>query len=397
MKNDSNCCVITGYGACVPAGGDSQSYWDAICNNKQFFTKKRLFGSEFPAQVVAVIDNSSVKHGLSKRQIKKLDRFTILAIAATRQALTMSNLPNDSQSLSHYGIVLGNNTGGWGFVEPQMGPLYAEGMDTISPYVATAWFPTAPQGEISILFGFGGYSKTFSAENISAGFAFEHAINLLQEGVLNMCLAGGTEAPVTQLVYNACMEAGLLSENGKYLPYTKQAHGTVLAEAAALFVLESREMAEKRGAEVHASIHGIGKGSTLEISMNECLISSKKIAKEIDYIILNASGFFDPDMNEYFAIAQVFNDNPEILMSAPKSKYGNILGANMAVDLLTACLALEKQMIPPSYSSNIPILQPTVGKHVVGKPKAARIRHVMINGRDNYGQCISLLVSKEYY
>ncbi|MEK8015994.1 MAG: beta-ketoacyl synthase N-terminal-like domain-containing protein, partial [Candidatus Parabeggiatoa sp.] len=265
MKDYSNC-VITGYGVCVPAGCDSPTYWNTISNNKQVFTKKSLFGSTFADQVVAVIDDADVKHGLSKRQTKKLDRFTILAIAAARQALAMSHLPNDPKTLAHCGIMLGNNTGGWGFVEPQMGPLYAEGMDTISPYVATAWFPTATQGEISILFGLGGYSKTFSAENISAGFAFEHAISLLQEGVLNTCLVGGTEAPVTQLVYNACMSASLLSEEGEYRPYTNEAQGTVLGEGSALFVLETRDMANRRGAKVQASFEGIGKGSTLEIS-----------------------------------------------------------------------------------------------------------------------------------
>lgn len=121
----------------------------------------------------------------------------------------------------------------------------------------------------------------------------------------------------------------------------------------------------------------------------------QKRAKDIDYIILDARGIFDQDMDEYAAIAQLFNDNPEVLMSAPKSKYGNLIGASMAVDILTGCQALEKQIVPPTYCpNNIPVIKPAIGQHVVDNPKAARIRNVMINGRDNYGQSISLLISK---
>jgi 3-oxoacyl-(acyl-carrier-protein) synthase len=387
--------VITGYGVCVANGSNPAAYWKMLSQNKQAFTKKNLFGPNFPAQTVAMINDDDIEHGLTRRQTKRLDRFTILAMAATRQAFNRSQFPTDNKELlDRFGIFLGNNTGGWGFVEPQMAPLYAESMNTLSPYVATAWFPTAVQGEVSILFGLGGYSKTYSAENISAGFAFEHALELLQDGVVTSCLVGGAEAPITQLVYNACMGAGLLSESGEYQPYTEQAQGSVLGEGVALFVIESQDQAKQRGAKIRATIEGIGKGATFEESIGNCLANADKIAQHIDYIILSARATVTDDQQEYAAIARIFKDHPHTLMSAPKSKYGNLIGASMAIDVVTACLALEKQTVPPTYSAaTASVIQPKIGEHVIISPKAAKINNIIVNGQDNYGQCMSLLVS----
>ncbi|OQW92005.1 MAG: hypothetical protein BWK78_02960 [Thiotrichaceae bacterium IS1] len=386
--------AITGYGVCVAKGGNPEAYWKMLLNNEPVFTNKNLFGPAFPAQTVAVINNEDIKHGLTKRQLKKLDRFSILAMAATRQALQMSQFPLDNEERrEHCGVLLGNNTGGWGFVEPQMAALYASDMNTLSPYVATAWFPTAVQGEVSILFGLRGHSKTYSAENISAGFAFEQALELLQEGILSSCLVGGAEAPVTQLVYNACMAAGLLSETGEYQPYTEQAEGSLLGEGAALFMVESKAQARQHGAKMYATLEGVGKGATFAESMSNCLAQAQKMATDIDYIILSARATVAEDQQEYAAITQLFKDHPGILMSAPKSKYGNLIGASMAVDVVTACLALEKQVVPPTYSPTSSVIQPSIGEHVVINPKSAKINTIIVNGQDNYGQCLSLLIS----
>lgn len=386
--------TITGYGICVAKGGNRADFWELLCRNETAFSDYHLFGPDHPPQTVAKINNQDIQHGLTKRQLKKLDRFTILGIAATRQVLQTSQFPLENEELrSQCGILLGNNTGGWGFVEPQMAPLYVSGMETLSPYVATAWFPTAVQGEVSILFGLGGHSKTYSAENISVGFAFEQALELLQEGVLSSCLVGGSEAPITQLVYNACMSSGLLSETGEYEPYTSQAQGSLLGEGAALFMLESKAQAKQRGATIGATIEGIGKGTNFVESMRNSLAQAQKVAKDIDYIILSARGTMPEDQEEYAAIAQVFADHPQILMSAPKTKYGNLLGASMAIDTVTACLALEKQMVPPTYASKSTILPPPVGQHVVDVPKSAPLNNILINGQDNYGQCLTLLIS----
>lgn len=392
MAQNVNEYVISGYGVCLPKAPNSDAFWTLLTGQETAFVEKPLFGSDFPPQTLAAVEE--IPHGLTKRQIKKLDRFTLLSVAAMRQTFEMSHLPlDDTEFLDQCGILLGNNTGGWTFVEPQMGPLYAEHMTTLSPYVATAWFPTAVQGEISIPFKLGGYSKTFAAETLSAGFAFEHAAAMLDSGVLTSALVGGVEAPLTQLVYNACMESGLLSEQGTYRPYSSQAEGALLGEGAALFILEPENSARQRGAQVHARFSAVGKGGSFSQAMRACLHRGGKSARDIQYIMLSGRAEAESDQQEYAAISDVFAAHPEVLMSAPKAKYGNLLGADMAANIAAACLALAHQTVPPTCSDTQAIIPPSLGRHVTGAPVSAEIRNILINGRDNYGQCMSVLIS----
>jgi 3-oxoacyl-(acyl-carrier-protein) synthase len=390
--NKHNTYIISGYGVCLPKAPTLDAYWDVLSNTDNTFSEVHLFGEKFPAQTVSTVDE--IPHGWTRRQTKKLDRFTLLSVAAMRQVVENAKLPLDDEAFrERCGIILGNNTGGWTFVEPQMSPLYDNHMNTLSPYVATAWFPTAVQGELSIFFGLGGYSKTFSAGNLSAGFAFEHALAMLDAGVVSSCLVGGTEAPLNGLVYNACMKSGLLSEDGSYQPYTAQADGIVLGEGASLFMLESEDTAIQRGAQIHARVAGIGKGLNFTDAMQSCLHSAGQSAKAVQAILLSASAKPNFEQAEYTAIAEVFAGNTDILMSAPKAKYGNILGADMAADIATACLSLQYQSVVPTSGDVDSIIHPGVGRHVAGVSDSAAIRQILINGQDTYGQCMSLLLA----
>jgi 3-oxoacyl-(acyl-carrier-protein) synthase len=171
-------------------------------------------------------DTELVDHGYSPRQIKRLDRLVVLASAAMSEALRDADLdldPGQGEG-DRVGIFVGNATGGWAYVEPQLYPLYRDGNPTaVNPYVATAWFPTAGQGEVSITHGIGGCSRTFCAENLSSAFALRQACWALAEGTLDVAVVCGAEAPLTPLVYNACVRTGLVSPSGAYHPYSFEA------------------------------------------------------------------------------------------------------------------------------------------------------------------------------
>jgi hypothetical protein len=137
--------------------------------------------------------------GIEARAARKLDRFSLLALAAARAAILQSKLP--PHEMTNCGIYSGNMMGGWTFTEPQVRALHRDGLEAVSPYLATAWFPGAPQGQISIHLAMTGFAKTVTTDRCSGaqaiGLAYERIRSGLQPALL---LAGGAEAPVTPFV-----------------------------------------------------------------------------------------------------------------------------------------------------------------------------------------------------
>jgi hypothetical protein len=133
------------------------------------------------------------------REARKLDRFCLLALAAAKAAIRESNLTADT--LSTCGVFSGNMMGGWTFTEPQVRMLHRDGLDCVSPYLATAWFPGAPQGQISIHLGLTGFAKTIATDRCSGSQAVGMAYERIRAGLEPaLLLAGGAEAPVTPFV-----------------------------------------------------------------------------------------------------------------------------------------------------------------------------------------------------
>ncbi len=384
-------CAITGAGFATPMGNDPDALWNTLKQGKPLFDAfaPQLNG---PTYQVARVHDSTLDHRLPSRQLRKLDRFTILALAASHQALASCGLEISDSNRDRIGIYLGNSTGGWGFVEPILEAVYATQMRTASPYAVTAWFPSAPQGEISILYKIGGFSKTIAADRISAGLALEQAVRKIDTGSMDAMLVGGAESPFSGLLLNAYQASGHSSSSGQYRPFSRAADGSLLGEGAALFVVEGEAQARARGANIHCRVLGIGKGRSLAPAIWNCLRAANVPQEAIDYVVLDGSGRPDADQGEYQAIAETLGRNPNLRMSAPKSMYGDLLGAGMAVDLLIGALSLERQAVLPTAISGL-IEVPPVGKHVLAA-ESCPLEYVLVNGRDEAGQSLVVLLGR---
>lgn len=387
-------CVISGLGLATPAGNNPDDFWQTLEKGSPLFQKLEVFAGNNPYQYVSQVDNELLQHDLTKRQLKKLDRFTILSLAAAKGSLEDSDFALNDESRQRLGIILGNCTGGWGYVEPMMYPLYTQGMEAINPYVATAWFPAAPQGEISILHRIGGYSKTIAADRISSGVALEQSVWIIQADKADAMMAGGTESPLSALVLNAFLQAGYISSQNQYQPFSSEADGYLLGEGAAILLVEAKEQAQKRGAKIYAEVLAIAKGNSLSNALHTCLSTAGLGAQDIDYIVLDAFGIAEKDDEEYQAIDAVLGTNSNLRMSSPKSMYGNLIGANMALDLAVACLSLERQTVLPTAIQTGTLKTAHTGKHVVGKPESCPLKHVLVNSRDQDGQSLVVLLSQ---
>ena len=179
MKN----LVITGVGITTAVGSGLDGMTRGLMEGKKHFRfHRQIEDKEGRKPLVAYVEDADLIDGISPRILRKLDRFSLLSMQTFRQAFNQADL---TQELAYeFGILVGNSTGGWSCVEPQMDDIYSGNYDALSPYVATAWFPSAPQGEISIQHKISGYSKTFAADALSVGYALEHACYLMNQDYL---------------------------------------------------------------------------------------------------------------------------------------------------------------------------------------------------------------------
>jgi hypothetical protein len=179
--------------------------------------------------------------GLSIRDTKKVDRFSLLGVAAARAAWSHCSL-SDEESIN-CGIITGNMFAGWTFTEPQLRSLHKHGIDNVSPYLATAWFPAAPQGQITINLKMRGFAKTITTDRCSGSQAIGLAFERIRNSRSDLLLAGGVEAPVTPFVEAALVSDGLdsssLSEAAAYLLLASSHQTSLTIEAHATFPLHS--------------------------------------------------------------------------------------------------------------------------------------------------------------
>ncbi len=144
--------------------------------------------------------------GLTRRHAKKLDRFSLLALAAAREALTDSGLSGEQRR--NVGIIVSTTVAGWSVTEPQLRGLHREGLHRVSPYLASAWFPAAPQGQVTIQLGLTGFAKTIATDRTGAVEAAAIAGRLIRRGTIGHVLVGGVDAPIAPFVMAAYQSAG---------------------------------------------------------------------------------------------------------------------------------------------------------------------------------------------
>ncbi|MDP1609103.1 MAG: beta-ketoacyl synthase N-terminal-like domain-containing protein [Chlamydiales bacterium] len=383
--------VITGVGVITSIGSGSIAMMQRLIDGESCFSSHRQIQDEGHKPLVAYVEDKHLVEEIGIRALRKLDRFTLLSMQAFRQALNSAKL--DSETAHEFGLLIGNSTGGWSFVEPQMDDIYKENYDALSPYVATAWFPSAPQGEISILHKISGYSKTFAADALSVGYALEHACYLLTQDYLPGVFLGGVEAPLSPLVYNSCLRIEPLSVSDRYLPFHTQSDGYLLGEGAGFLTIESYDHVVERKKIPLARISGIGTSSTLSESIKICLDNAKKRPEDIDCILLDAKGTNDYDDDEYAALEKIFCFCENLHLTTTKTLHGSLLAADLAVQLVIAVLSLTHQTIPRGLWSKDGHKHSSFGNLVLDKPVRKKITNILTYARNLDGSSYVVLIS----
>ena len=404
--------AVTGIGVVNPSGIGRRQFWANIKAGRSFIRKiTRFDASKYPSHIAGQIDDLEKYSHVSERLLKKIDAFSHMTLIASELALQDAGIDIKNEDPNLVGIFLGNALGGWLYAETELRDLYIEGRSGVSPYLASAWFPAAPQGQVSIYYGIKGFSKTVVADRASSLMAIGYARKVLSKDKLNMILAGGMEAPVTPYALLCCNTYGALSKDNlhpesAYRPFDKRRTGFVIGEGAGIVVMEGVERAKKRNANILAYICGYSTscdgedrinpacdGKELTRAINMALSDAKVRADEIDYISLDGLAVDIWDNSEIKAIKSVFGKRlGKIPVSCPKSMFGNLLGASGAVDLIITVLAMEHGLIPPTINLDEPALD---GLNYIRKEaREHKINKVLIISRGRGGINSVLVVER---
>lgn len=366
--------AITGIGVVAPSGIGKRQFWANIKSGRSFVKDiSRFDASKYPSRIAGQIDDLEKYSHVSERLLKKIDAFSHMALIAAELSLRDAGIDIKNEDPNLVGIFLGNAIGGWLYAETELRDLYLEGRQGVSPYMASAWFPAAPQGQVSIYYGIKGFSKTIVADRASSLMAIGYARKTLSKGKLNMILAGGMEAPVTPYALLCCNTyGGLCTDNAHpqkaYRPFDRKRAGFVIGEGAGIVVMESLERAKKRNANILAVISGYattcdGKdrinpasdGRQLARAINLALSDANISCDGVDYISLDGLAVDIWDKSEAEAVKAVFGRRiKDIPVSCPKSMFGNLLGASGALDLIITILAMENNLVPPTLNLDEP-------------------------------------------
>ncbi len=404
--------AITGIGVVAPSGIGKRQFWANIKAGRSFIKEiTRFDAAKYPSHIAGQIDDLDKYSHVSERLLKKIDAFSHMALIASELALQDAGIDVKNEDPNLVGIFLGNAIGGWLYAETELRDLYIEGREGVSPYMASAWFPAAPQGQVSIYYGIKGFSKTVVADRASSLMAIGYANKTLSKNKLNMILAGGMEAPVTPYALLCCNTYGGLSEDNAhpesaYRPFDRKRSGFVIGEGAGIMVMEPIQRAKSRKANILAHVSGYGyscdavdrinpdaSGRELARAIKMALSDAKLNPADIDYISLDGLAVDIWDKGEVAAIKQVFGTKAkDIPVSCPKSMFGNLLGASGAVDLITVVMAMENNLVPLTLNLDDPDLNGL--NYVTKEAREHKINKALVISRGRGGINSALVVEK---
>lgn len=370
--------VVTGMGLVTPLGCGVEAVWQRLINGQSGITKVDRFNTDDLATKIAGTVHSAEDDDagldpdavVSTKDRKKIDLFTLYALAAARQALEQAGWhPDDQAQKDRTATLIGTGIGGFPVVTQAVRTLDERGPRRLSPFVVPQFLGNLAAGNVSIRYGFRGPIGAPITACAAGLQGIGDGMRLIASGEADVVLAGGTEACVDRLAlagFNAAR--ALCTENDDPArasrPYDRSRSGFVLSEGAGLMVLERLSHAEARGATPLVVLEGYGTsadayhltagpedGSGAALAIARAFEASGLSPQAIDYVNGHATSTPVGDAGEVAALRSVFGDTlPKVPISSTKSATGHLLGAAGAVEAIFTALAIMKGAIPPTLN-----------------------------------------------
>ncbi|AUW62057.1 MULTISPECIES: beta-ketoacyl-ACP synthase II [Staphylococcus] len=365
--------VITGMGALSPIGNDAQTNWEnALKGVNGIDTITRVDTEEYNVHLAGELKDFNIEDHISKKDARRMDRFTQYAVVAARQAVEDANLTINDDNANRIGVWIGSGIGGMETFEVAHTILKNKGPRRVSPFFVPMLIPDMATGQVSIDLGAKGPNGSTVTACATGTNSIGEAFKIIQRGAADAMITGGTEAPITHMALAGFSASRALSTNDDKetacRPFQEGRDGFIMGEGAGILVIESLESAQARGAQIYAEIVGYGStGDAYHITapapegeggsraMQAALDDAGIEAKDIQY--LNAHGTSTPvgDLYEIKAIKNTFGDAAKNLkISSTKSMTGHLLGATGGIEAIFSALSIRDSKVAPTVHADSP-------------------------------------------
>ncbi|MEU4797571.1 beta-ketoacyl-[acyl-carrier-protein] synthase family protein [Streptomyces sp. NPDC023327] len=385
--------AITGIGMVTPCAVGTEGSWNGLLSGKPSASADPALEG-MPVDFSCHVTDLDAPGRLTPRLALRLDRFTQMALIAAREAAADAGLDPETWDGTRVAVVIGVGTASFDRLESEVVKVAANRIRAVSPLMIPRSIPNMAAGEVAIDLHARGPGLSTSTACASGATALGTALMLLRSGACDIAVAGGTESVCNRISSAGFSQLGALSKRvhdpaGASRPFDVERDGFVLAEGAALLVLETQAHARARGARTHALLAGYGAtcdayhptappkdGRGAVEAMRTALKDAGLAPEEIDHI--NAHGTSTPlnDAAECRSLRTVFGTPAPV--TANKGTWGHAIAAAGAIEAAITALTLERQLIPPT--ANHANQDPAFDLDIVhGAPRPARLRTALSN------------------
>jgi 3-oxoacyl-[acyl-carrier-protein] synthase II len=405
--------VVTGLGILSPVGNSPDEAWHNAANGVSGAEEIPKF-KELDLKVTfgATVKNWDPGDFISKRELRRTDPVTQMALYVSYQALEDSGLEVTDANRDEIGVLCGTGIGGIQSLLDGLLVYLEKGHTSVSPLLLPMMLPDSPAGKIAIDLGLRGPNMALSTACATGNNSIGEAFEMIRRGAATVMLAGSAEAALIEITVASLSNMQAISRRnddpkGASRPFSADRDGFVIGEGAAMLVLEELEYAKARGARIYAELTGYGttcdafhvtapqeNGEGAQEAMRLALRSAGLQPADISYINAHGTSTELNDASETRAIKGVFGDHAyQIPISSTKSVTGHLMGSAGSVEAVFSIKAITEQFIPPTINLQTP--DPACDLNYtpnVGVPAA--IKHVMSNSFGFGGHNAVLIFSK---
>ena len=365
--------VVTGLGAISPLGNTLPETWEGLLNGKSGAGPITHFdASKFKTQFACEVKGFDSLQYLDRKEARKCDRYSLLAIGAAKQAVDDAAMDLEKEDKNRIGVIFAAGIGGiQTFEDEVMG--YAKTKDTIGPKFNPFFIPKMiadiAAGHISMIYGFRGPNFATVSACASSTNAIADAFNYIRLGKANAIITGGAEAAIAAAGVGGFNSMNALSTRNDSpetasRPFSASRDGFVMGEGAACLVLEELEHALARGAKIYAEVAGTGlsadayhltathpEGLGAKLVMTNALEDAEMKPEDIDYINVHGTSTPVGDLSEVKAIKEVFGEHAyKLNISSTKSMTGHVFGAAGALEAIISVMSVKEDIVPPTIN-----------------------------------------------
>jgi len=406
--------VVTGIGAITPIGHGKEGLWEGAASGRSGIKPITRFDhSGLNVKVAGEIGDFDPLDHFDSKFARRMDRFAQFALAAADMAVRDAGLSYDAKRPDRRaGVTLGTALGGVAGAEAQHEKYIRQGIRAVDPSLALIVFGGSGSSNIAIRYGFSGPSNANSNSCSSGTIAVGEAFRYIQDGYADVMIAAGAEAPLVGLTFSAFAIIRAMSTNPNpdeaCRPFDKNRDGFVMAEGAAVLVLEELGHAQRRDAKIHCEVIGYScsndafhmvaprpDGDCAARTISEALVRAGVDPKDVGYINAHASSTPLNDKIETLAIKTAFGEHAyRVPISGTKSMHGHALGAAGTVEAAICAMIFEHEFLPPTIHYRFPDPECDLN-YVPNRGVSARVDYIVSNSF-GFGGINSVLVLGRY-